>query len=566
MNDTELTYIVNHVFMPPVLPQADDRDLSHDAALCRAVLDCARRYQSHLLNDAHKSRWDVIIKMLQNFEATLSDTLASAKVDRTAIIDGISEDTLVFYIDGQNASVVFRKLAEEVIYEAFEVMFPNEKVMGAIGKLISSFPGPAIAVPFETFDPTSRKAGLNVIEEREPSHPRFITQLLTGILYGQGGRAADIKRFSKRINDDVRWLNAKLPWRRSPIWLVLRVALQSSLFEGIDHLDYKTFITFFLASVLDKARAKGWRSDMLDVMKKKMCRRLAKLGSSAPLYLQESIEIQQQRSSDWNPSKLDIIADTIITLPNSSSYIKSILHRTSSPQPVSPFSPSHIPRLKDDSDFSLFTKDRLSFAFSEDKFIALADFEYCVENHLDGWLSSALHQSTISGILSVCIFEYMIAAEAAYASNAEDESIMLLTIINLWVALDKVAVAQCPLLHDYSPEVPVNLLEPLLLHHTKPLNHLISITQYIRTRHSSAKWNNLSLFDETASHSSFAVRYFDSSIELQRLKQRIEFDAASEQAEKVTELQQANDHYDALEREEKSLKHEEYSAMAGLGL
>ncbi|KAK0465643.1 hypothetical protein IW261DRAFT_1160704 [Armillaria novae-zelandiae] len=296
--------IVNHVFMPPVLPQADDRDLSHDAALCRAVLDCARRYQSHLLNDAHKSRWDVIIKMLQNFEATLSDTLASAKVDRQLSSMDIG-DTLVFYIDGQNASVVFRKLAEEVIYEAFEVMFPNEKVMGAIGKLISSFPGPAIAVPFETFDvpafrqelasflvemhndhleeasPTSRKAGLNVIEERELSHPRFITQLLTGILYGQGGRAADIKRFSKRINDDVRWLNAKLPWRRSPIWLVLRVALQSSLFEGIDHLDYKTFITFFLASVLDKARAKGWRSDMLDVMKKKMCRRLAKLGSSA---------------------------------------------------------------------------------------------------------------------------------------------------------------------------------------------------------------------------------------------------------------------------------------------
>ncbi len=165
-------------------------------------------------------------------------------------------DTLIFHINGQNACVIFRKRATEVIYEAFEVMFPNENVMGAIGKLISSFPGPVIAVPSETFDvpafrrelasflvemhndhlkeasPTSRKAGHNVIEEREPPHPRFITQLLTGILYGQGGRAADVKRFSKRINDDVRWLNAKLPWRRSPIWLVLRVALQSSLFEG----------------------------------------------------------------------------------------------------------------------------------------------------------------------------------------------------------------------------------------------------------------------------------------------------------------------------------------------
>ncbi|KAK0232833.1 hypothetical protein IW262DRAFT_1443858 [Armillaria fumosa] len=598
MDNAELTYIVNHVFMPPVLPQADDRDLSHDAALCHAVLDCAHRYRSHLLNDAPKLRnWDVIIKMLQNFEATLSDTLGSAEVYRQ-LSSMVVGDTLVFHINGQNACVVFRKRAEEVIYEAFEVMFPNEKVMGAIGKLISSFPGPAIAVPSETFDvpafcqelasflvemhndhleeasPTSRKAGHNVIEEREPPHPRFITQLLTGILYGQGGHAADIKRFSKRINDDVRWLNAKLPWRRSPIWLVLRVALQSSLFEGIDHLDYKMFITYFLASVLDKARAKGWRSDMLDVMKKKMCRRLAKLGSSVPLYLQERvhaigeevndlieergrhIEIQQQRSTEWNPSKLDFVADTIITLPNSSSYIKSILQCTSSPQPVSPFSLSHIPRLKDDRDFSLFTKDRLSLAFNKDKFIALADFEYCVENHLDGWLSCALYQSTTSGILSVCIFEYMTAAEAAYASNAEDQSIMLLTIIALWVALDKAAVAQHPLLHDYSPEVPVNLLEPLLLRHAKPLNCIISITQYIRNRHSSAIWNNLSLFDETASHSSFAVHYFNSSTELQQLKQRIELDAASERAEKVTELQKANDHYHALKREAESLEHE----------
>ncbi|KAG7441576.1 uncharacterized protein BT62DRAFT_936881 [Guyanagaster necrorhizus] len=32
---------------------------------------------------------------------------------------------------------------------------------------------------------------------------------------------------------------ANLPWRRSPIWLVLRVAPQSSLFEGVDHADYK---------------------------------------------------------------------------------------------------------------------------------------------------------------------------------------------------------------------------------------------------------------------------------------------------------------------------------------
>ncbi|KAK0245418.1 hypothetical protein EDD85DRAFT_17035 [Armillaria nabsnona] len=599
MDDPVLTYIVNHVFMPPALPQADDRNISQDAALCHAVLDCAHRYRSHLLNDVHKLRkWDAIIKMLQNFEETLDDTLDSTKVYKQLSSMEIG-DILVFYINGQNACVVFRKRAEEVIYEAFEVMFPNEKVMGAIGKLISSFPGPAIAVPSETFDvpafrqelasflvemhndflkealPTSRQAGRDVIEEREPAHPRFITQLLTGILYGQGGRAADIKRFSKRINDDIRWLNAKLPWRRSPIWLILRVALQSSLFEGVDHFDYKTFLAYFLASILDEARVKGRRSDLIDVMKKKMCRRLAKLGSSAPLFLQEKvhaigekvnalierrardIEVQQQKSSEWNPLKLDVAADTTITLPNSSSYIKGILQHASSPQPVSPFSPSHVPRLKDNPDFSSFSKDRLSLAFKEDKFIALADFEYCVENHLDTWISQTLHQSTTSEILSVCLFEYMAEAKAAYLSNAEDESIMLLTIIDLWVALDKVAVAQYPLLHNYSPEVPVDLLEPLLLRHSKSLNRLVMITQYVRNRHSSAIWKDLSLFDKAASYSSFAVRYFNSSTELQQLKWRIEDDASLERAEKAKELQEANDHYHTLKEKAAQLDHKD---------
>ncbi|KAK0198062.1 hypothetical protein F5146DRAFT_1018044 [Armillaria mellea] len=581
MTDPVLTYIVNHVFMPPALPQADDHDITHDAALCHAVLDCARGYRSHLLNDVHKLRnWDVIIKMLQSFEQTLNDSLNSTKIYNQLSSMEIG-DSLVFYINGQNACVVFRKQATEVIYEAFEVMFPNEKVMGAIGKLVSSFPGPAIAFPSEIFEvpafrqelasflmemhrdflkeaqPTSRKAGSDVIEEREPAHPRFITQLLTGILYGQGGRAATIERFSKRINDDVRWLNAKLPWRRSPIWLVIRVALQSSLFEGVDHLDYKTFITYFLASILDKARAGGRRSDLIDIMKKKMCRRLAKLGSFAPLFLQKQvhavgervndlieergrhIEIQQQRSSEWNPSKLDIDADTTITLPNSSSYIKSILQRASSPQPVSPFSPSHIPRLKDNPDFSSFTKDRLSLAFNKDKFIALADFE-----------------AQSSGILSVCLFEYKTAAEAVYLSNAEDESIMLLTIMDLWVALDRVAVAQYPLLQDYSPEVPADLLIPLLLRRSKPLNRLVLITQYIRKRHSSAVWNNLSLFAKVASYNSFAIRYFNSSTEHQQLKQRIEDDASLERGKKVKELQEANDHYHTLKGEAVQLSHE----------
>ena len=41
---------------------------------------------------------------------------------------------------------------------------------------------------------------------------------------------------------------------------------------------------------------------------------------------------------------------------------------------------------------------------------------------------------------------------------------MLLTIIELWIALDKLVVEQIPILRDYSPKIPILLLEQLLLH------------------------------------------------------------------------------------------------------
>ncbi|KAK0208023.1 hypothetical protein DFS33DRAFT_1233472, partial [Desarmillaria ectypa] len=41
--------------------------------------------------------------------------------------------------------VLFRMKDDQVIFECFEAAAPSEHVMAAIGKLVCSFPGPAIA-------------------------------------------------------------------------------------------------------------------------------------------------------------------------------------------------------------------------------------------------------------------------------------------------------------------------------------------------------------------------------------------------------------------------------------
>ncbi|KAF8256412.1 hypothetical protein EI94DRAFT_1669066, partial [Lactarius quietus] len=200
------------------------------------------------------------------------------------------------HVRAQNATILVRVLNDHVRFEIFEVSPQASKVMSTNGKLICSYPGPAVQVSSEVFkDPyflselasfliqmdidvldsavTTTKAGSTVREVRESAHPRYISELLVGILRGIG-EPASVDRITKRIADEVLWKDAYKPWRRSPLWLVIRVALQTSLDGDI----YKTFMLFFHAHLLQICVQRGFPSEMLHLMRIKMARCLSKLG------------------------------------------------------------------------------------------------------------------------------------------------------------------------------------------------------------------------------------------------------------------------------------------------
>jgi hypothetical protein len=71
---------------------------------------------------------------------------------------------------------------------------------------------------------------------QDTSSPRFITELLTGIIRGFSTKPAETQKetvfVSKRIDNHVLCgQDSEAPWRRSPIWLVIRVALQTTMHE-----------------------------------------------------------------------------------------------------------------------------------------------------------------------------------------------------------------------------------------------------------------------------------------------------------------------------------------------
>jgi hypothetical protein len=499
-------------------------------------------------------------------------------------------------IRAQNAAVIMTKLETETIFESFEMSPDPTAVMGVRGKLICSYPGPAITVPDANIDnatfsaelanflvcmdqdvldaaATREKAKSTVLEERDTTHPRYITELLTGILRGIGS-ITDVPRIRKRIGDDVLWDGAKLPWRRSSLWLVIRVALQTTLERStLGRAMYKSFMLFFMARLTSLALDHDLSNDILHFMSAKIARRLFKLESSASPELSQmvgvvtsdvksvleerwgSVQDTQQTSPPWAPETLRVLRDTHLSLDTSREYIRQALqNQHSSPQPP-PFNPSHRTRGSIDN----FLDSDASFlvaAHVAEPFLALADFETAIRSGIDDWVARVPLQGIDSACVSIeaCASAYSSRALDVYKGNPENLSIMFITLFELWVAMDKIVVGQIPLLADYPPEIPLTIWECLLVRTPSALDRLKKLSAHLQARYHASSY--LSVFSSMTDDKSFVVQYFYQSSKLQRLKLTIEAHAQIEREKKLVELSTLNQRYAGLDGQAGNLSHE----------
>ncbi|KAH9169118.1 hypothetical protein EDB89DRAFT_2073314 [Lactarius sanguifluus] len=129
--------------------------------------------------------------------------------------------------------------------------------------------------------------------------------------------------------------------------------------------------------------------------------------------------------------------------------------------------------------------------------------------------------------------------------------------MDLWMALDKLTTHQCPLLTSYSPEIPGYFLHPLLLHRSGSLRRARLIEEYISQRHQGASCaTSTGIFSDTVTESSFAVRYFNDSPELQQLHDDIDQHAEQQQEEKRAELGVLNQMWRSLKDAASMMDHD----------
>jgi hypothetical protein len=497
------------------------------------------------------------------------------------------------HIRAQNAALIVRRpaLADFVRFEVFEISPPNTDVMTVEGKLLCSYPGPAIEVPLDIFmdesflrelssflvqmdvdvldsTPTTFKAGSVVYEVRDTVHPRYISGLLVGILRGFG-QPAVIDRITKRIEDEVLWDKALKPWRRSPLWLVLKVTLQSSL-RG-NNL-YKRFMLFFHTHLLRKCVHHNFPSELLHVMRIKMTRRLSKFGPAVPRHLhgfvyETTLETEALLSKRWTAFQaigstsptlqsqtLDFAADTHISLNSSYDYLRKMLDTVSHGHSRGSFNP-HGSRLNVIRDFAQLSNGKLAEAIAKGQHLAVADFEISVERYLEPWVAVSTKDKLAPEVIASCIQQYYAGAKSLYGTNAEDSSLMILTIMYLWVALDRLTVERCPLLKQYSPEIPSDFLHGLLLHRSSAINRSVYIEQYIRRRHREAL-DITPIFSNDINDSCFPVKYFRTSNDLMRLHDEINAHAQRERETTRAKLVSLNQQSKSLLNQAAGMGHE----------
>ncbi|KAG6905209.1 hypothetical protein DXG01_004169, partial [Tephrocybe rancida] len=414
-----------------------------------------------------------------------------------------------------------------------------------------------------------------VYEDRDTADPHYITELLSGIIHGCPDSApAEVERIEKRVRNEILWYDANInkPWRRSPLWLVIRVALQTTLRRACTEgqVKYKTFMIFLLAYVvLSSKDCHSLATDLLVCMQNKIVRRLRKLGDTVTESLIErgthviskakeildarwkDLRSYQAASPEWLPESLNVTEDCKISLLSSKDYLTRRLQRpiTSLNHPA--FQPSEATRLKD---VDFLRPSTVSAALTSDPFLMLRDIEQFATKRLDVWVERYSYDMSACIAFGECIIHYATSAQTKYKGNPEDQSLMLLTVFVLWSGLDQVAIAQHPKLADYSPEIPERLLDPILLRKSNSITVLIRLRSYLRTRHRDA--NRGSVFDQNLSSDSFAIRFFNSSRRLKQLKEKIEAKARDEREQKRREFARQKAKYERLLSSARSRTHE----------
>lgn len=478
----------------------------------------------------------------------------------------------------------------------FEASPRSSDVLATEEALQWDFPGAAVSVPSTTFAEESfqeslagylqqcstesikrfaaraSKAGSLAVETRDTSDPAMIASLLLTLLEVHG-RRVPTTLLRKRVRDNASWAEgSENPWRRLPFWLVLRVGLArhlANIHDGeIGRLKYKFLICLVLTQLLDNT-LNHLDPQSLATLKAKLSRRLAKLedakaqcspricseydalfASLGPIFRNTLRKANQHIETVWAALKaqmkkhippLPVRAPQTalhLALPNSGPYLHNILQNA-----------FHMDKMYTQT--HNFNKEAANQSLKPlaDRCYTLSQLETEVEDH-DRFedLASSSHDNACMALYRK-IDHYVKLVGSTYDGDPEQKSIMILTLMDLWMALDQRNTSIFELLLDFRPGILPEVLDVLQLPHLSDMRRLQRIQRYLHERNERSISTTRTIFDNPSTEC-FAVRYFDESDPetLGTLYQEINRAEALSRAAKEMEWEKSSKEYEDLEK------------------
>jgi len=237
---------------------------------------------------------------------------------------------------------------------------------------------------------------------------------------------------------------------------------------------------------------------------------------------------------------------TRLSLPNSEGYLRKVLswHTFEDSEARSPKTPQ--PPINFDA--SLATAG--PFTIFANRFSSLARLETVTTTHHGLRSLSVVEHESRCVELAARIDGYISVVGDSYNSNTEEMSIMLLTVMELWVAMDISACAVFSLLLDYSPGIPPESLDVLQLLFFEDMSRLKKVQDHLRERYARSTSSYRTVFDDPA-RGCFAERYFNESPDstrLQEMQQTIEAAATSALQRKEQQWRTLSADFERLQR------------------
>lgn len=489
---------------------------------------------------------------------------------------------------------------KSIIFEAFETSATSEEVLASDGALQWDFPGQAIAIPHETFldedfrhtlvafleqssletikqfAAVTTKASASITEVRDTPNPTLVTGWLMAILEASGAYH-DTLGLRKRVRDTVSFHKAFKPWRRSPFYLVLRVGIQRHLYKLFGpekgRVYFKTIMCMFLSNLLiDGLHAIP--NDASYLLSQKLGSRLAKLEQSyatgaklarvthhqifstlGRLFTDKLLFATKSLKSQWDSYTKQIrrIIHHIPPTARASDLELKLLHSglvlDRAVQTCTKFVQNRVRPQQEILHWYEKSAGYKPILVVTNRYLCL----YAYEEKVSGGTSLALTQdgSSLCFQLADTIQAYVAEVGAQYNGYPEFRSRQLLTLMEIWKAMDEAATQCYPLLAQYHPGFDARVLDVLELSTLDELSRLQIVQSYIAKRCSGWCGQGSKTIFDAPNADSYAARAYDECDDmskLQELRRAIEKDAEDRLTAKKEEWEKASARHESMRR------------------